>query len=44
MVASLSLTVVVSLSKRLYPLLSTESTQEDLSLHDCKIVDWDIKN
>ena len=43
-VASLSLTAVVSLSMRLYPLLSTGSTQEDLALHDCKIVDWDIKN
>ena len=25
---------VVSLSKRLYPLLDTDSTQEDLSRHD----------
>ena len=31
------------LSKTLYPLFSTGSTQEDrkLSLHDRKIVDWD---
>ena len=35
---------VVSLSKTLYLLLSTGSTQEDPSRHDCKIVDWEIKN
>ena len=35
---------VVSLSKTLYPLLSTGSTQDDLSRHDFKIVDWDVKN
>ena len=34
----------MSLSKSLYPLLSTGSTQEDLSLHDGKFVDWDVKN
>ena len=42
--ASLSLTAVVSLRKRLYPLLNTGSTHKDLSLHDGKIVDWVIKN
>ena len=31
------------LSKTLYLLLSTGSNQEDLSQHDGKIVDWDIK-
>ena len=37
---------VVSLSKTLYPLLNTGSTQEDrkLSRHDCKIVDLDVKH
>ena len=35
---------VVSLSKTLYPFHSTGSTQDDLSQHDCKIVDWDVKN
>ena len=35
---------VVSLSKTLYPLLSTGSTQEDLSLYNWKIVDWNIKS
>ena len=36
----------LSLSKTLYPLLSTSLTQEDskLSQHDRKIVDWDIKH
>ena len=34
----------MSLIKPLYPLLSPRSTQEDLSQHDWKIVDWDIKN
>ena len=29
----------MSLSKTLYPLLSTGSTEEDLSRHD-----WDVKN
>ena len=32
------------LSKTLYLLLSTGSTQKDLSHHDGKIVDWDLKN
>ena len=31
---------VVSLSNTLYPLPSTRSTQEDLSRHEGKIVDW----
>ena len=35
---------VVSLSKVLYPLLCTGSTQEDLSQNDWKIVDWDVEN
>ena len=35
---------VVSLTKTLYPLLSTGSTKEDPSRHDLKIVDWDVKN
>ena len=35
---------VVCWSKTLYPLLSTGSTQEDTSLHDFKIVDWNGKN
>ena len=37
---------VVSLSKTLYLLLSTGSTQEDMKLsqHDWKIVDWDVKH
>ena len=30
--------------KTLYPLLSTGSIQEDLSQHDCKIVDWYLMN
>ena len=34
----------MSLSKTLYPLLSTGSAKEDLSRHDGKIVDWDVKN
>ena len=34
----------MSLSKTLYPLLSTSSTQEDWSQHDCKIDDWNIKH
>ena len=34
----------MSLSKTLYPLLSTGSTQEDLSRHNWKTVDWDVKN
>ena len=34
---------VVSLSKTLYPLLSTGSIQEDKSPHDWKIADWDVK-
>ena len=32
-----------SVSKKLYPLLSTDSTQEDLSIHGCYIVGWDLK-
>ena len=34
---------IVSLSKTLYPLLSTGSTQE-MSQHDWKIVEWDVKH
>ena len=34
---------IVPLSKTLNPLLSTGSNQE-MSKHDCKIVDWDVKN
>ena len=34
----------MSLSKTLYPLLNTGSTQEDPDRYDCKCVDWDIKN
>ena len=34
----------MSLSKTLYSLLSTDSTQEGPSLRDRKIVDWDVKN
>ena len=34
---------IVSLSKTLYPLLSTGSSQEDPSRHNRKIVDWDVK-
>ena len=34
----------MSLSKTLYPLLSTGSTREDPFQHDWKIVDWDVKN
>ena len=33
----------MSFTKTLYPLLSTGSTQEDLSQYNWKIVDWDIK-
>ena len=36
--------VVVSLSKTHLSLLSTGSTQENLSRHNWKIVDWDVKN
>ena len=32
----------MSLSKALYPLLSTGLTQEDPSWHDSKIIDWDV--
>ena len=32
------------LSRTLYPLLGTGSTEEDLSQHDLKIVDWDVKS
>ena len=35
---------VVSLSKTHLSLLITGSTQEDLSWHNWKIVDWDVKN
>ena len=37
---------IVSLSKILYPLLSTGSTQKDrkTSQLDRKIVDWDVKH
>ena len=35
---------VVSLSKTHLSLLSTGSTQKDLSQHNWKIVDWDVKN
>ena len=35
---------VVFLSKTLYPLLCTGSTQEDPFRGDRKIVDWDVKN
>ena len=35
---------IVSLSKKLYPLLSTGSTQADPSQHDWKNVDMDIMN
>ena len=37
---------VVSLSKTLYHLLGTGSTQEDrkMSRHDGKVVDWDLKH
>ena len=35
---------VVSLSKIYLSLLSTGSTQEDLSQHNWKNVDWDVKN
>ena len=34
----------MSLSKTHYCLLSTVSTQEDLSRHDRAFVDWDVKN
>ena len=32
------------LSTTLYPPFSTGSTQEDSSRHDCKIVEYDVKN
>ena len=35
---------VVSLSKTHLSLLNTGSTQEDLSQHNWKTVDWDDKN
>ena len=37
---------VVSFSKTLYPLLSTDSIQEDSNLfrHNWRIVDWDVKH
>ena len=35
---------VVSLSKTLYPLLSTGSIKVDLYLHERKFVGWDEKN
>ena len=34
----------MSLSKTIYPPLSTDSKQEDLSRHDSKIVYWEVKN
>ena len=34
----------MSLSRTLYPLLSTGLTKEDPSRHNRKIVDWDVKN
>ena len=34
----------MTLSKTLYPLLSTGLTQEDPSQHDPKSVDWEVKN
>ena len=34
---------VVSLSMALYPMLSSSSIQE-MSLHDSKIVDWEVKH
>ena len=34
----------MSLSKTFYAQLSTGSTEEDLSGHDCKTVDWGVKN
>ena len=35
---------LLSLSKTLYPLLSTCSTKENSSQHDWKIVHWNVKN
>ena len=35
---------LVFLSKTIYPLLSTVSTQEDPSEHNGKVVDWDVNN
>ena len=35
---------IVALSKTLYPLLSTGSTQEDPPRHNRKIVDWDVQD
>ena len=34
----------MSLSKTPFPLHINGSTKEDLSQHDRKIVDWDVKN
>ena len=34
----------MSLSKTLYPMLSTGSTQEDPSRHDLENVDWHVTN
>ena len=34
----------MSVSKTIYPLLSTGPIQEDPSRHDLKIVDWDVEN
>ena len=36
--------MVAAGSKTLYRLLSTGSTLGDLSQHDCKLVDWEVKN
>ena len=35
---------LVSLGMTLYPPLSTDSTQENPSWHDWKIVDWEVRN
>ena len=35
---------IMCLSKTNVSLLSTGSTQEDISRHNCKIVDLDVKN
>ena len=34
----------MSLSNTFHPLLIAGSNQEDPARHDCKIVDWDVKN
>ena len=35
---------VVSLSKTLYPMVSTGSTQEGPSRYELKILDWDVND